>query len=188
MSSTATPDQAASETMGETLARNWWALALRGLCAILFGILALLAPGAILLSLALIFGAWLLVDGALGLVAAARGEGRRALLLAEGALTILMGVVALVFPAGAVLGFVLVTAAWALLSGAMMLAAAFRLHRRHGRVWLALGGILSIIWGVLLALAPMVGAVVLAWWLGVYAIVFGVALLVFAFRIRRSPA
>lgn len=169
------------------LASHWWVLALRGLCAIAFGILAFLAPGVVLLSAALVFGVWLVVDGVLGLVAAFRSAGPRGLLLAEGALTLLMGLVALVFPVGAVLGFVLVTAAWALATGALMLGAAFRLHR-HGRGWLALGGVVSMVWGVLLALAPMMGAVVLAWWAGGYAIAFGIALLVFAFRIRRPAA
>jgi uncharacterized membrane protein HdeD (DUF308 family) len=95
-----------------------------------------------------------------------------------------MGIIAAVIPAAAVLSFVLITAVWALLSGGAMLAAAFSLHPAHGRWWLALGGIVSLIWGVLLVLAPVMGAIVLTWWLGAYAIVFGVMLLVLAFRLR----
>jgi uncharacterized membrane protein HdeD (DUF308 family) len=86
----------------------------------------------------------------------------------------------------AVVAFVLLTAAWALLTGGLMLAAAFRLHVSHGRWWLALGGIVSLVWGVLLIIAPMIGAVVLTWWLGGYAIVFGIVLLVLGVRLRRQ--
>jgi len=79
---------------------------------------------------------------------------------------------------------VIITAAWALIPGGLMLAAAFRLNVSHGRWWLALGGVLSILWGVLLAVSPLIGAVVLTWWLGGYALAFGVMLLVLAFRLR----
>ena len=115
---------------------------------------------------------------------AARAHERWGLLLAEGALNIVMGLIAGVFPVSAVLAFVFVTAAWALITGGLMLAAAFKLTQAHGRLWLALGGIVSVIWGVLLVIAPLVGAVVLTWWLGAYALVFGIALLVLAFQLR----
>jgi uncharacterized membrane protein HdeD (DUF308 family) len=169
------------------LAENWWAVLLRGIAAVLFGLFALVVPGAVMLSLALVFGAYLLIDGVLGIVAAvraARGGRRWGLLLAEGVLNLLMGAVALVFPAGAVLAFVLVTAAWALMTGGLMLAAAFKLGLSHGRWWLALGGLVSLLWGVLLIVTPLIGAVVLTWWLGAYALAFGAFLLVLAVRLR----
>ncbi|WP_245818455.1 HdeD family acid-resistance protein [Muricoccus roseus] len=175
--------------MSGLLARNWWAIALRGVAALGFGLVALLVPGAAMLSLALIFAAYLLADGIFGIVSAvraARTHERWGLLLAEGVLNLLMGLLAAFFPAGAVLGFVLATAAWALLTGGLMLAAAFRLDRSHGRLWLALGGILSLAWGILLVMTPLAGAVVLTWWLGAYAVAFGAALLVLAFRLRRQ--
>lgn len=175
------------DALNGLLARNWWAVALRGVAAIVFGLIAFAVPGAAMLSLALLFGAYLLVDGAFGVVAAtraARAHDRWVLLLIEAVLNIIMGLIALAFPASAVLAFVLVTAAWALLSGGLMLAAAFRLHMSHGRVWLALGGIVSIVWGILLVISPIIGALVLTWWLGAYAIVFGIALLILGFRLR----
>jgi uncharacterized membrane protein HdeD (DUF308 family) len=177
------------DAMSTMLAGNWWAIALRGLAAIVFGIIALAVPGAVLLSLALIFAAYLLADGVFAIVAAvraARQHERWALLLIEGVLDIVVGVAAAIIPAGAVLAFVFMTAAWALLTGGLMLASAFRLHLSHGRWWLALGGLVSIVWGILLAIAPTLGAVVLTWWLGGYALVFGVVLLVLAFRLRRQ--
>ena len=173
--------------MNAMLAQNWWAVALRGVAAILFGLAAILLPGAVMLSLAWLFAAYMFVDGVCGLIAslrAARSHERWGLLLAEAVLNIAMGGIALLFPIAAVLGFVIVMAAWALLSGGLMLAAAFRLHISHGRWWLALGGIVSIIWGLILVMAPLVGAVVLTWWLGGYAVVFGILLVVVAFHLR----
>jgi len=184
---TFTTEPATSEAMSAVLAQNWWLIALRGVFAILFGIIAFAAPGAVMLTLALFFAAYLLVDGVIGIAAAvraARAHERWGLLLAEGALNIVMGLIAAAFPVTAVLAFVFVTAAWALITGGLMLAAAFKLTQAHGRLWLALGGIVSVIWGVLLVIAPLVGAVVLTWWLGAYALVFGIALLVLAFQLR----
>lgn len=173
--------------MNATLARHWWAIVLRGVIAVLFGIAALAVPGAVLLSLALLFGIYMLADGAIGLVSTVRAvtaHGHWGMLLAEAILNIIMGLIALFIPGAAVLAFVLLMAAWALTSGALMLVAAFKLHATHGRWWLALGGVVSILWGVLLVAAPLIGAVVLTWWLGVYAIVFGVSLLACGWRLR----
>lgn len=170
------------------LARNWWAVALRGVFGVMFGVVALAVPAAVMLSLALLFAAYLLADGVFAIIAAARaasGHGRWGLLLAEGILNLFMGLLAALFPAGAVLAFVLVTAAWALLTGGLMFGAAFRLTRGQGRLWLALGGLTSLVWGALLVIAPLAGALVLTWWLGGYAIVFGIVLLVLAFHLRR---
>ncbi|HEY4044554.1 MAG TPA: HdeD family acid-resistance protein [Rhodopila sp.] len=175
------------EAMNAILAQHWWTIVLRGVIAVLFGIIALAAPGAVLLSLALLFGIYLVADGAIGLVGTVRAvsaHGHWGALLAEAVLNILMGLVALFIPAAAVLAFVLLMAVWALISGGLMLWAAIRLHVSHGRWWLALGGVVSIVWGLLLAAAPLVGAVVLAWWLGIYAIFFGIALLACGWRLR----
>lgn len=175
------------DAMNATLARHWWAIVLRGVIAVLFGIAALAVPGAVLLSLALLFGIYMLADGAIGLVSTVRAvtaHGHWGMLLAEAILNIIMGLIALFIPGAAVLAFVLLMAAWALTSGALMLVAAFKLHATHGRWWLALGGVASILWGVLLVAAPLIGAVVLTWWLGVYAIVFGVSLLACGWRLR----
>jgi uncharacterized membrane protein HdeD (DUF308 family) len=173
--------------MSALLARNWWAIAFRGLLGVLFGVIALAWPVATMLSLALVFAAYLLVDGIFGVVAAvrlARAHERWGLLLAEAGFNIVMGAIAAFFPGGAVFAFVIITAAWALLTGGLMLAAAFKLSNTHGRWWLALGGSASLLWGVLLILAPLAGAVALTWWLGGYALVFGILLLILAFRLR----
>ena len=140
--------------------QNWWAVALRGVFGILFGLIALVWPVATMLSLALLFAAYLLADGVFGIVAAVRAaqaNERWGLLLAEGGLNIVMGVIAALFPGAALFAFVIITAAWALVSGGLMLAAAFKLTREHGRWLLALGGVVSIIYGLLLISAPLFG-------------------------------
>jgi uncharacterized membrane protein HdeD (DUF308 family) len=176
-----------SDPMSALLARNWWAVALRGVVAILFGLVALFIPGAVLLTLALLFAAYLIVDGVLGMIAAVRAAShhdRWGLLLFEALVNLAVGMIAAVFPAAAVAGFVLVIGAWALITGVLMLVAAFRLHVSHGRWWLVFAGIVSVLWGAVLFIAPLMGAVVLAWWLGAYAVVFGITLLMLGFRLR----
>ena len=176
-----------SDTRSAALARNWWAVALRGVAGIIVGIIALITPGAAMLTLAWLFGIYLLVDGVFAIVAAIRAaehHERWGLLLLEGVANLVMGGIIWVFPASAIFAFVLILAAWALITGALMLVSSFRLHGSHGRLWLALGGIVSLIWGALLATAPLTGALVLTWWFGVYALVFGFMLLVLAFRLR----
>ena len=175
------------DAMNATLAQHWWAIVLRGVIAVLFGIGALAAPGAVLLSLAFFFGIYVLIDGVIGLVGSVRAVAAHrhwGALLAEAVLNVIMGLIALVLPGAAVLAFVLLMAAWALISGGLMLAAAVKLHASHGRWWLGLGGAVSMLWGVLLVLAPMVGAVVVTWWLGAYAIIFGIPLLACGWRLR----
>ena len=182
-----TGDPGRTEAMSAVLAQNWWLIGLRGVFALLFGLIALFVPGAALLSLVLVFAAYMLVDGVVGIVAGVRAAQRHerwGWLILEGAANIAAGVIAFVWPGLTVVAFVLLIAFWALVSGGFMLAAAFRLNQEHGRWWLALGGIASLIFGVLLFIAPLVGAVVLAWWLGAYSIMFGIMLLVLAFRLR----
>ena len=169
------------------LVRNWWAVALRGVAGIVFGLIALFMPAAAMLSLALLFSAYLVVDGVFAIVATVRLAERHERwwpLLLEGILDLALGALAFLFPAGAILGFVLVTAGWALVTGVLMLLSAFRLHGDHGQFWLGLGGVISILFGLVLAASPLIGAVVLTWWLGVYAIAFGIALVVLSFRLR----
>src|SRR3954454_1718593 len=173
--------------MCAVLAENWWAVAIRGVFGILFGLIALFASGPTILSLVLFFSAYMLVDGVFGIISAvraARQHERWGLLLLEGLANIATGAIAFLWPGITVIAFVLLMAAWALVSGGLMIGAAFKLDQAHGRWWLALGGVVSILYGVMLAIAPMIGAIVLTWWIGAYALAFGVVLLVLAFRLR----
>jgi uncharacterized membrane protein HdeD (DUF308 family) len=173
--------------MSSVLADNWWAIAIRGVLAIVFAFIALFLPGATMLSLVLVFAAYAFADGVFGIIAAvraARAHERWGLLVLEGVVNIVTAAIAILWPGITVVAFVLLVASWAILSGGLMLAAAFRLQIDHGRWWLALGGIASLIYGVLLVAAPAIGALVLTWWLGAYALIFGVSLIVLAFQLR----
>src|SRR5581483_3813322 len=176
-----------ADAMSAALAQNWWAIAIRGLLGIVFGLMCLFLPRVTMLSLVLVFSAYALVDGIFAIMAAvraARAHERWGLLILEGIVNIITAASAFLWPGITVLAFVFLVAAWALLSGGLMLVAAFRLHVDHGRWLLALGGIVSIIYGALLVIAPMIGALVLTWWIGAYALIFGVTLIVLAFRLR----
>jgi uncharacterized membrane protein HdeD (DUF308 family) len=176
-----------TDAMNRLLAANWWAVALRGVFGILFGLVALLLPAAAMLSLVIVFAAYMLVDGVFAIVAgvrAARRHERWGYLVFEGIVDLVAGVVAFLWPAITVLAFTLLLAAWAIVSGALLLGATFRLKQEHGRWWMALGGVASIIFGILIIIAPFIGALVLTWWFGAYALVFGVSLLIAAFKLR----
>jgi uncharacterized membrane protein HdeD (DUF308 family) len=178
---------AGSRAMCAVLAENWWAIAIRGVLGIVFGLIALFEPGVTMLSLVLVFSAYALADGVFGIIAAARAASqheRWGFLILEGLVNIITAAVAFLWPGITVVAFVLLLAAWAILSGVLMLGAAFRLNIDHGRWWLAFGGLASIIYGVLLAAAPLIGALVLTWWLGAYAIVFGATMIVLAFKLK----
>lgn len=173
--------------MSAVLARNWWLIALRGAFAILFGIIALIAPGATLLTLVIFFSAYMLVDGITEIVAAVRAAERHerwGYLLAAGLLNILVGVIAFLMPGSTLVAFVYLIAAWALVTGALMIAAAFRLHLDHGRWWLGIGGALSVLFAIALIASPALSLLVLTYWMGGYAIAFGAFMLVLAFRLR----
>jgi uncharacterized membrane protein HdeD (DUF308 family) len=182
------PSDVQSHAAGDLLAQNWWLFTLRGVLGIIFGLIALIFPGATILSLVIFFSAYTLVDGVFGVISAIRAirrkEDRWGLLIFEGLLNIAVGVAAFLWPGLTVVAFVWLIAAWAIVSGGLMTAAGFRLNMDHGRWWMVLGGLLSLAYGVLLTITPFIGAIVLTWWLGAYALVFGVALVVFSFKLR----
>jgi uncharacterized membrane protein HdeD (DUF308 family) len=162
-------------------------VALRGVFAILFGIIALVLPVVTIAALVLLFAAYMLVDGIFTIVAAvraARQHERWGWLVLEGIADLAAGAIAFLWPLITVVAFIYLMAAWAIVSGAMLTAAAFRLNVPHGRGWMLFGGVVSLIWGVLLLIWPLTGAVVLTWWMAGYALFFGVALLVLAFKLR----
>jgi uncharacterized membrane protein HdeD (DUF308 family) len=169
-----------------TLAGNWWALLLRGIAAVLFGLAALLWPGLTLFVLIIFFGAYALVDGILAVVAGIRGsEGSRWLLLAEGVLGVLAGLVALVWPGMTAMVLLFVISAWAIFTGLLKVVMAVAFRRKIENEWLmGLSGVLSVLFGVVLAVLPGVGLLSLVWLVGTYALIFGVALTVLGFRAR----
>jgi uncharacterized membrane protein HdeD (DUF308 family) len=187
------------DALSDVLADNWWAVGLRGILGIVFGLICLLTPGVAIGAFVILFAAYMFVDGGFAIASAwkaARTGERWGLLIIEGIVDIAAGLVAIVWPAITMVALIWLVAIWAMVSGALMLYAAFMLNRDHGRWWLALGGIASLIFGVLLVIEPLIGAVVLTMWIGAYALVFGGFLLVLAFQLhsrkeereRKAPA
>ena len=173
--------------MAAILIGNWWALAIRGIAAIVFGVIAVVAPRLTATALVLVFGAYLLVDGIFAFVAAQRAayrHGRSWPLIIEGLLDIALALIAFLFPDVALVALVYLIAIWALLSGIALVSAGLALLRLSGHLLVIFGGVLSIVLGIVLLLHPDAGIVALAWWLGVYALIFGVVLFSAAFRLR----
>lgn len=170
------------------LIKNWWAFVIRGLFAILFGVLALLMPALTMRVLTLIFAAYALFDGLFALVGAVRGireEGRAMLLLLEGIIGIGAAALAFFAPVLATAAFVFVVAFWAIVTGVLELATAIRLRKVIPNEWLlGLAGVLSVAFGVLLFVWPLAGALTLTFMLGVYAIAFGAMLIGLGFQLR----
>src|SRR5512135_3769825 len=160
------------------LARNWWALVLRGLFAVLFGIMALAWPGITLGALVLLYGAYALADGvfAIAAVMAGRTGGRPWWsLLVEGLVGIAVGIMTFAWPGITALVLLYLIAAWAFVTGIFEIVAAIRLREEIRGEWLlALSGILSILFGLALVVYPGAGALAVIWVIGAYAIASGV--------------
>ncbi len=175
----------------QALARNWWAVALRGLAAMLFGLVTLIAPHLTLAVLIALFGAYALIDGVLGIVAAARAAERGArwgALLVEGLWGIGIAVATVLWPGETALILLYLIALWAIVTGATEILAAVRLRREIANEWLlGLAGVASVLFGALLVAFPGAGALAVEWLIGGYALAFGVLLLGLALRLRGQP-
>jgi uncharacterized membrane protein HdeD (DUF308 family) len=170
------------------VARNWWALVLRGVPGVLFGLITFVAPAAALAALVLLFGAYALVDGIFNIVAAlrdARGERGWWTLLLSGIAGVLAGLVAFAAPGLTALVLLYVIAVWAVVTGVLEIAAAIRLRRHVTGEWLmALNGALSVVFGALVIIAPMIGALTVVLLIGAYAFVSGLLLIALGVRLR----
>ena len=180
--------------MFNLMAQNWWALALRGLVAVLFGIAAFIWPGITLWALVTLFGAYALVDGIFTLVTAfTRNVGRQRwwALLFEGIAGIAIGVLTFIWPGLTAFGLLYLIAFWAIVTGVFEVITAVRLRHEIRDEWLmALIGVLSIVFGFLLVAFPLTGALSVVWIIGAYALVIGVVMIALAFKLRslRSPS
>jgi uncharacterized membrane protein HdeD (DUF308 family) len=167
---------------------SWWALALRGLAAVIFGILAFVWPHITLTALVFLFGAYALVDGAFAIVAGIKSHGefkRWGLLLLQGILSVAAGVFAFMIPAMTAFILLVLIASWAIVSGAFQIAAAIQMRKHIKGEWLlALAGVFSILFGAVLLLNPVAGALAVVWIIGGYSIVFGVMLMALGFKLR----
>jgi uncharacterized membrane protein HdeD (DUF308 family) len=175
--------------MLHALARGWWLLLLRGIAGIIFGILAFIWPGLTLLTLILLYGAFALVDGVLSLAAAFTGSAKPVptwWLVVVGLLGIAAGIVAFLWPGITAIALVLLIGAWALVHGIFQIIGAIQLRKEIDNEWmLILGGVLSVLFGILVWIAPGAGALGLVWAIAAYSIVFGIMFVVLSLRLRR---
>ena len=172
----------------DTLSRNWWLVVLRGVLGIAFGVITFVAPAISLAALVLLFGAYAFADGVLAIASAVRRRtttDRWWILLLEGLVGIGAGLVTLFLPGITALVLLYIIAGWAVATGILELVAAVRLRKEIKHEWLlALSGIASVAFGVLIALFPGAGALALVIWIGAYAFVFGALLVALGVRLR----
>lgn len=171
--------------------RSWWMTLIRGIAAVLFGILALVLTGLTLRLLIALFGAYVLIDGIMAVAAAVRAIERHrhsGWLLLEGILGILAGLIAFFLPGLTALVLLYIIAAWAILTGVTEVVQAVELRRVIHNEWLLIvDGALSLVFGIVLVLFPGVGALAVVWLIGIYAILIGGALIGLSLRFRNLP-
>jgi uncharacterized membrane protein HdeD (DUF308 family) len=174
--------------MESRLSINWWALALRGVVAIGFGVLAFLLPGATIGALILLFAAYAIVDGASHVVTGFRGrsgDGPDFLMILGGVVGIVAGIFAVALPGLTALALLALIGAWAIVTGAAEILMAYRLRKEIRGEWLlAFDGAISVLFGIYVWLFPGAGALALVWLIAVFAIISGITLLALAFRMR----
>ncbi len=170
------------------LAKNWWSLVIRGITGIILGILTFAWPGITLVALVFLFAAYSLIDGVMSLIGAVRAaeaHERWGVLVLEGLVGIAAAAITVMWPAITTIALVFVIAAWAVITGVLEISAAIHLRKVISGEWLLiLGGIASLLFGFLLVMVPVIGAVVIALWVGAYAFIFGVLLVALGFKLR----
>lgn len=174
--------------MGMLAFRHWWALVLRGVLTLLFGLVALLWPGLTLETLVICFGVLALAGGIAAIVIAAGDRGmhdRWGVLLAEGLVSIVAGLLTFFWPFVTALVLLYLIAAWAIVTGVLELAVAARIHHTMSSWWLLVAaGLASLLFGLLLAMLPGVGLLALTWLIGIYALACGILLMLLGFQHR----
>lgn len=176
----------------ETLKRNWWVPVIRGVAAIVFGVIAFVYPGLTVAVLVLLFGAWVLVDGifrVVGAIGHRNSDKDWGFDLIIGIMGIVIGFLTFHAPHITALALIIYIAAWALMIGATEIALAIKLRREiRGEWFLILMGVCSILFAIMLLWNPLPGALALVWLIASYAIVFGILGIVLGFRLRTLPA
>jgi len=171
-----------------SLAKNWWLVLLRGIAAVLFGVLALGWPGLTLLTLILLYGAYALADGVIAIIAAITGYAPmgRWWLAIVGIVGVAVGALTFMLPGITALILLYTMAGWAVAIGALQIIGAIRLRKEIDNEWfLILSGAISVLFGLGVILHPGAGALALVWVIGTYAIIAGVLYIGLAFRLKK---
>lgn len=177
------------DTNVESVAKTvWWLVLLRGIFMVIFGIIALVSPGIALLTLVWVFGFYAILDGIAALVIGirTRGEAHWVWTIVQGVVSVLAGVIALIWPGVTALALLFVVAFWAIMLGIGEIGGAFSSRRRGSNTWgwTLAAGILNVVFGILLLTWPASGILTLVWLVGIFTLVGGVALILLAFRVR----
>jgi len=171
-----------------TYTDTWWAMVLRGIAAIAFGLLAFLWPQITLTALVFLWGAYAFVDGAFAIAAGIRSHGENTRwwwLLLEGLLGIAAGIVAFVMPGITTLVLLVMIGAWAIVTGVIEIVAAIQMRKEIKGEWLlALAGAASVLFGIAMFVNPWAGALAVVWLIGAYAIFFGIVLIALGLRLH----
>jgi uncharacterized membrane protein HdeD (DUF308 family) len=169
--------------MMQILARHWWVLLLRGIVAVLFGLMAFSLPGLTLVTLILLCGFYFLMDGFTALVIGGRAHVWP--LVVAGLLGVIAGILTFFYPGVTALTLLIFLAVWAIARGTFEVFAAIRLRKELTNEWMLItGGVLSILFGILLLASPAAGALAMVWLIGAYAMLFGIVMCTLAFRLR----
>jgi uncharacterized membrane protein HdeD (DUF308 family) len=171
----------------DALSRNWWMLALRGVLAILFGILIIAWPGIAAQSLILVFGAYVFVDGIFAIISAFqhRSQSHWWVTLLEGIVGVIAGILTFILPGLTALTLLTLIGVWAVFTGVLQMVTAFRLRATIDNEWaMGLAGLASLLFGLFVLFAPGAGALAVLGLIAGYSIVFGVLLLILAFRVK----
>lgn len=183
---------AAGSSVVQELARNWWLVLLRGIAAILFGVLAFMWPGLTLFTLVIFWGAFALVDGVLALASAAMGGNPmpRWWLVIVGLAGVIVGILTFAWPGLTALVLLVFIATWAIVLGVFEIIGAIRVRKEiEGEWFLILNGVLSVLFGIVLLWRPGVGALAVVWIIGAYAILLGIIYIALALKLRQhAPA
>jgi uncharacterized membrane protein HdeD (DUF308 family) len=166
----------------------WWLVLLRGIFMVIFGLIALVSPGIALLTLVWLFGFYAILDGIAAIMIGirTRGEPHWVWTIVQGVVSVLAGVIALIWPGLTALALLFVVAFWAIVLGIGEIGGAFASRRRRSTSWgwTLAAGILNVIFGILLLIWPASGILTLVWLVGIFTLVGGLALIVLAFRVR----
>ncbi len=175
-------------------APNWWMLCLRGILAFVFGLLCLVYPGGVTLNvMKIMFGVYALLDGILALASsfstAAAGRPHWRSTILEGIVGVIIGLVILIWPGITAFGLLYLIGVWAIITGIFEITAAIRLRQQLTNEWLLImSGAASVVFGLLILVIPRAGVLAVVWWIGMYAIFFGMALTSLALSLRRWVA
>ena len=174
------------------LTQNWWTFLIRGIIAVLFGLAAIIWPGLTIATLVIVFGAYVLIDGIFAIFdgfSARKENSHWWVEILIGIAGIIIGVWAMAFPGLTAVGLMYFIAAWWLITGVLQIVFAIRVRKEITNEWLLiLSGALSAILGIVFMLFPGSGALSLIWVVGVYAIIFGIMLIIFSFRLKGMAA